>query len=188
MKRIAIFASGEGSNAEAIVKYFADNEDVKVEMVLSNKVFAGVHDRMEALSIPSTAFTKEQWNEATQILDLLKMRSIDLVVLAGFLAIIPTAIIEEYSGKIINIHPSLLPRHGGMGMWGMNVHKSVINSGDTESGITIHYVNEHIDGGAIIEQQKCEVYPDDTPETLAYKVHQLEYFYYPRVIERLLFQ
>lgn len=188
MKRIAIFASGEGSNAEAIVKYFADIENVKIEMVLSNKVLAGVHDRMEALSIPSTAFTKEQWNDASQILDLLKKKSIDLVVLAGFIAIIPPILINEYSGKIINIHPSLLPRHGGMGMWGMNVHKSVIDSGDKESGITIHYVSEQIDGGAIIEQYKCEVVDGETPETLANKVHQLEYFYYPRVIERLLFQ
>jgi len=188
MKRIAIFASGEGSNAEAIVKYFADIENVKVEMVLSNKVLAGVHDRMEALSIPSTSFTKEQWNEASQILDLLKLKSIDLVVLAGFIAIIPPILINEYSGRIINIHPSLLPRHGGMGMWGMNVHKSVIDSGDKESGITIHYVTEQIDGGAIIEQHKCDVEDGETPETLANKVHQLEYFYYPRAIERLLFQ
>ena len=188
MKRIAIFASGEGSNAEAIVKYFSGNDDVKVEMVLSNKVSAGVHDRMEAFSIPSTAFTKEQWDDATIIVDLLQKKSIDLVVLAGFLAIIPSKLIEAYKGKIINIHPSLLPRHGGKGMWGMNVHKAVLEAGDEKSGITIHFVDVQVDGGKIIEQQECEVLSSDTPESLAQRIHQLEYYHYPRVIERLLFQ
>ena len=186
MKRIAIFASGEGSNAEAIVKYFSRHSDIKVEMVLSDRVSAGVHDRMDALSIPSTAFTKDQWNDGAQIIDLLQKKSIDLIVLAGFLAIIPAQIITAYSGRIINIHPSLLPRHGGMGMWGMNVHKAVLEAGDNKSGITIHYVEPEVDGGKIIKQYECDVLPNDTAEILANRVHQLEYFHYPRVIEQLL--
>lgn len=186
MKRIAIFASGEGSNAEAIVKYFSRHSDIKVEMVLSDRVSAGVHDRMDALSIPSTAFTKDLWNDGAQIIDLLQKKSIDLIVLAGFLAIIPAQIITAYSGRIINIHPSLLPRHGGMGMWGMNVHRAVLEAGDNKSGITIHYVEPEVDGGKIIEQYECDVLPNDTAEMLANRVHQLEYFHYPRVIEQLL--
>ena len=186
MKRIAIFASGEGSNAEAIVKYFDGREDIKVEVVLSNRAMAGVHERMKKLNIPSVTFSKEQWTEVTEIVELLKQKSIDLIVLAGFLAIIKPLIIREYSGRIVNIHPSLLPRHGGPGMWGMNVHNAVLNAGDTESGITIHYVDEEVDGGAIISQHKCEVKVTDTPEDLAQRVHDLEYYYFPRIIETIL--
>lgn len=186
MKRIAIFASGEGSNAEAIVKYFFGKDDIKVEMVLSNRISAGVHEKMNQLGVPSITFTKEQWQESLAIVNLLKEKSIDLIVLAGFLAIIQPPIIQEYKGRIINIHPSLLPRHGGQGMWGMNVHKAVLSSGDTESGITIHYVDETVDGGEIIAQYKCSVNQDDTPESLASKVHQLEYHYFPRVIAEII--
>lgn len=186
MKRIAIFASGEGSNAEAIVKYFDGREDIKVEVVLSNRAMAGVHERMKTLNIPSVTFSKEQWTEAIEIVELLKQKSIDLIVLAGFLAIIKPLIIREYSGRIVNIHPSLLPRHGGLGMWGVNVHNAVLKAGDTESGITIHYVEEEVDGGAIISQHKCEVKVSDTAEDLAQRVHNLEHYYFPRVIESIL--
>lgn len=186
MKRIAIFASGEGSNAEAIVKYFRCKENTKIEFVLSNRNLAGVHNRMECLGIPTFTYSKDEWQNPKEIINKLKERSIDLIVLAGFLAIISHEIIDEYQGRIINIHPSLLPKHGGHGMWGMNVHRSVLESKDRESGITIHYVDKKIDGGNIIAQYKCDVKEDDSAEILANRVHQLEYFYYPRVIEEIL--
>ena len=188
MKKIAIFASGNGSNAEALVRYFDGREDIKVEIVLSNRSNAGVHEKMAALGVASVTFNKEQWVDSNAILTLLKEKSIDLIVLAGFLAIIQTAIIKEYSGRIINIHPSLLPRHGGPGMWGMHVHKAVIDAQETESGITIHYVDEAVDGGAIISQHSCEVMAKDTPEDLVERVHELEYYHYPRVVESILLQ
>lgn len=186
MKRIAIFASGDGSNAEAIVKYFEDISDVSVVLVLSNRASAGVHERMARLSIPAIAFSKQQWNEPIEIISLLKEQSIDLIVLAGFLAIIQPQLIEAYDGRIVNIHPSLLPRHGGSGMWGMNVHRAVLDSGDKESGITIHYVNAEVDGGDIIAQYTCKVMENDVPESLAERIHGLEHFYYPREIHKLL--
>lgn len=186
MKKIAIFASGEGSNAEAMVKYFASNNNIKVEIVLSNRLSAGVHERMNRLGIPTITFSKEDWQQSSKIIDKLNEFSIDVIVLAGFLTIIESPIIKAFNGRIINIHPSLLPRHGGPGMWGMNVHRSVLDAGDKESGITIHYVDELVDGGEIIAQYKCEVKSDDTPEVLANRVHSLEHYYFPRVIEKIL--
>ncbi|MBE6319277.1 MAG: phosphoribosylglycinamide formyltransferase [Bacteroidales bacterium] len=186
MKKIAIFASGDGSNAEAIVKYFASNDNIKVEIVLSNRLSAGVHERMARLNIPSITFTKEDWQQSYKIIDKLNELSIDIIVLAGFLTIIQPPIIKAFIDRIINIHPSLLPRHGGAGMWGMNVHRSVLEVGDRESGITIHYVDESVDSGEIIAQYKCEVKNDDTPESLANRVHSLEHYYFPRVIEKIL--
>ena len=186
MKRIAIFASGEGSNAEAIVKYFSSHKEMKVVVLLSNRSMAKVHQRMELLGVPSITFDKQQWNEATEIVDFLRAKKIDLIVLAGFLSIIQPPIIDTYYGKIVNIHPSLLPKFGGAGMWGMNVHNAVIANKEKKSGITIHYVNEKVDGGAIIAQYECDVFPNETPDSLASKVHQLEYKYYPMEIEKLL--
>ena len=186
MKRIAIFASGEGSNAEAIVKYFSSHKEMKVVVLLSNRSMAKVHQRMELLGVPSITFDKQQWNEATEIVDFLRAKKIDLIVLAGFLSIIQPPIIDTYYGKIVNIHPSLLPKYGGAGMWGMNVHNAVIANKEKKSGITIHYVNEKVDGGAIIAQYECDVLPNETPDSLASKVHQLEYKYYPMEIEKLL--
>ena len=186
MKRIAIFASGEGSNAEAIVKYFSSHKEMKVVVLLSNRSMAKVHQRMELLGVPSITFDKQQWNEATEIVDFLRAKKIDLIVLAGFLSIIQPPIIDTYYGKIVNIHPSLLPKYGGAGMWGMNVHNAVIANKEKKSGITIHYVNEKVDGGAIIAQYECDVLPNETPDSLASKVHRLEYKYYPMEIEKLL--
>ena len=186
MKRIAIFASGEGSNAEAIVKYFSSHKEMKVVVLLSNRSMAKVHQRMELLGVPSITFDKQQWNEATEIVDFLRAKKIDLIVLAGFLSIIQPPIIDTYYGKIVNIHPSLLPKYGGAGMWGMNVHNAVIANKEKKSGITIHYVNEKVDGGAIIAQYECDVFPNETPDSLASKVHRLEYKYYPMEIEKLL--
>ena len=186
MKRIAIFASGEGSNAEAIVKYFSSHKEMEVVVLLSNRSMAKVHQRMELLGVPSITFDKQQWNEATEIVDFLRAKKIDLIVLAGFLSIIQPPIIDTYYGKIVNNHPSLLPKYGGAGMWGMNVHNAVIANKEKKSGITIHYVNEKVDGGAIIAQYECDVLPNETPDSLASKVHRLEYKYYPMEIEKLL--
>lgn len=186
MKRIAIFASGSGTNAEAIARHLAGNPNIEVACVFSNKANAGVHERMKAFNIPTHTFTKEVWSEATPIVELLQQEHIDLVVLAGFMRKIETPLTTAYAGRIINIHPSLLPLHGGPGMYGHHVHEAVLAAGDKESGITIHYVDEQIDGGEIIFQARCEVKPDDTPDTLANRIHTLEHRHFPTVVVDLL--
>ena len=186
MKNIAIFASGEGSNAEAIARYFANSDNVCVKCVLTNRQNAGVHSRMQNLGIQSLYFPKEVWTNGNQIVEILKQKDIDLIVLAGFLAKIELSIIQAYSNRILNIHPSLLPRYGGKGMWGHHIHEAVIANRETESGISIHFIDENIDGGEIVFQAKCEVLPDDTPDTLATRIHALEHKHYPQVIEKLL--
>ena len=188
MKRLALFASGEGTNAEAIARYFSTNPDVEVALMICNRKAAGVFQRLEPFNIESHYFPKAEWaeNEAKNVIELLRGKQIDLIVLAGFLAFIPASLIHEYQGRIINIHPSLLPKYGGSGMWGMNVHQAVIDAHETESGITIHHVSEQLDSGNIIYQATCEVRPDDTPQSLAERVHGLEYHHYPLVIENML--
>ncbi len=185
-KNIAIFASGDGSNAEAIALYFANDENINVAVTLSNRKTAFVHQRMSALNIPSVTLSKEQWSLAFPVLEVLKQYKIDIIVLAGFLCIIPDQIIDAYNNRIINIHPSLLPKFGGAGMWGHYVHEAVIASKESTSGITIHYVTKEIDGGEIIFQKSCPVMPDDTPESLASRIHKLEHKHYPAVIRQLL--
>lgn len=186
MKRIAIFASGSGTNAEAIARHFADNDNIQVTCVLSNRANAGVHQRMQPFGIPTFTLDKETWNAATPIVDMLQEQNIDLIVLAGFMRKIETPLTTAFARRIVNIHPSLLPLHGGAGMYGHHVHEAVLAAGDTESGITIHYVDEMIDGGEIIFQARCEVLPDDTPDTLADRIHILEHRHFPQVIEQLL--
>ena len=186
MKNIAIFASGDGSNAEAIVKHFANSITTCVKVVLSNRQKAGVHDRIKALGIPTLTFSKDEWKDCSKILSTLQKNDIDLIVLAGFLCMIEAPLIEAYKGKIINIHPSLLPKYGGPGMWGHHVHEAVITAGEKESGITIHHVTKEVDGGEIIFQATCEVKPNDTTETLASRIHLLEHKHYPFIIEQLL--
>ncbi|MBQ9073002.1 MAG: phosphoribosylglycinamide formyltransferase [Muribaculaceae bacterium] len=186
MKNIAIFASGDGSNAEAIAQYLKNDADICVKLVLSNRENAGVHRRMKQWGIPTITFSRERWKQCNDILEILKAQKIDLIVLAGFLCVIEPPIIDVYAGNIINIHPSLLPKFGGHGMWGSHVHKAVIASGETESGITIHYVTNEVDGGKIIFQTTCPVLPDDTPEALAERIHCLEHEYYPQIISQLL--
>ncbi len=187
MKNIAIFASGDGSNAEAIARYFANSEVARVRIVLSNREKAGVHARMASLGIKTMTISKEQWNKGTHVVDILKAEQIDLIVLAGFLYRIETPIIEAYDGRILNIHPSLLPKFGGAGMWGHHVHEAVIAAGEKESGITIHYVTAEIDSGEIIFQVSCPVMENDSPESLAARIHDLEHTHYPAVIENELF-
>jgi phosphoribosylglycinamide formyltransferase 1 len=186
MSNIAIFASGSGTNAENIIRYFSNKNTAKVRLVLSNRRQALVLKRAEALNITSVFFDQNDFYASGKVLELLEKYQIDFVVLAGFLWLVPQIIIEKYRGRIINIHPALLPSYGGKGMYGDIVHKSVIENKDTESGITIHFVNDRYDEGDIIFQARCKVDPGDTPETLARKVHELEYAYFPRVIEKLI--
>ncbi len=186
MKNIAILASGSGTNAEAIVRYFADDSNIHVAIVISNRAKAAVHDRIAPLGVPTVTLPKEDWEAGIPVVELLRSHNIDLIVLAGFMRRIHDHIIEAYPNRIINIHPSLLPRHGGPGMWGHHVHEAVLAAGDTQSGITIHHVSSEIDGGDIIFQASCPVHTDDTPDTLADRVHTLEHRHYPQVIRRLL--
>jgi phosphoribosylglycinamide formyltransferase-1 len=186
MKRIAIFASGSGTNAENIIKYFSDNPLINCTLVLCNKQDAKVLDRAERLRVPSMVFNREGFYNSNVVIDRLLEEGIDLIVLAGFLWLVPDNILNAFEGRIVNIHPALLPKYGGKGMYGMKVHEAVRASGDKETGITIHFVNEKYDEGETIFQSKCEISAEDTPETIAGKVHALEYKHYPEVIEKLL--
>jgi phosphoribosylglycinamide formyltransferase 1 len=186
MRKIAVFASGSGTNAENIIKYFSTRNNVKVTLVLSNKREAYVLQRAATLDVKSVFFDRNEFYNYRKVLDYLLENDIDFIVLAGFLWLVPDNILEEYDGRIVNIHPALLPKYGGKGMYGEKVHKSVIDNHDTESGISIHYVNRNYDEGGIIFQAKCRVEPYDTPETLASKVHTLEYEHFPKVIEDLI--
>ena len=183
--KIALFASGSGSNAENIVHYFSHNPGFLFPLIISKKPDAFVQSRAKQLDIPSFSFSREDFMDGDKILTLLKLYNIDYIVLAGFLLKIPQTLILAFPQKIINIHPALLPKHGGKGMYGMKVHQTVAEEGDTESGITIHYVNNNYDEGNIIFQATCPVLPTDTPEMIAEKVHDLEYEYFPKVIEEI---
>lgn len=186
MKSLAILASGSGSNAENIIRYFSHSEFIKVAVVLSNNAGAGVHNRAKVLGIPSLTFSREEFAAGDVILETLKAYQVDFIVLAGFLSKVADGLIEAFPRKIVNIHPALLPRYGGKGMYGMHVHRAVLAAGDTESGITIHYIDEHYDEGPVIYQATCPVLPDDSPESLCERVHELEHKWYPKVIEDLL--
>lgn len=183
--RIAIFASGSGSNAENIIRYFSNHPNFVFPVILSNNEKAFVHERAKKLGVPSVTFSKEDFLKGEKILNFLQEQKIDAIVLAGFLLQVSSLVIDAYPQKIINIHPALLPKFGGKGMYGMRVHEAVKEAGETETGITIHYVNNEYDAGEIIFQAKCPVLPKDTPETIAKRVHELEYQYFPRVIEKI---
>jgi len=185
-KRIAIFASGSGTNAEKIMSHFQDHEIGEVSIVLSNKPDAKVLERAAGFSVDTRIFDRETFYNTTEIVDLLVALKIDLVVLAGFLWLVPSDLIRAFPERIINIHPALLPEYGGKGMYGRHVHAAVIANRENESGISIHFVNEVYDEGKIILQARCEVRSDDTPESLAQRIHPLEYKHYPLVIEKLL--
>ena len=183
--KIAIFASGSGSNAENIIRFFSENSDFEFPVIISNKSDAFVHERAKKLQIPSFTFSREDFSTGETILAFLKLHNIDCIVLAGFLLKIPQTLIEAFPQKIINIHPALLPKFGGKGMYGSRVHEAVAEACEKESGITIHYVNSNYDEGSIIFQAKCPVLPTDTPEMIAEKVHALEYEHFPKVIEEI---
>ena len=185
MKKVAIFASGSGSNAENIALYFEKKNLIEIPLILTNNPTAFVIERARKLNIPCEVFTKSELSESHKIVDLLKNHEVEWIVLAGFLLKIPQNLIDAYDGRIVNIHPALLPKFGGKGMYGDKVHQAVVDAGESESGITIHYVNEHYDEGTIISQVKCEVKCEDTADDVANKVHSLEYEHFPKVLEQL---
>ena len=182
MKKIAIFASGSGSNAENIIQYFAQKPQFCVKSVFCNVPDAYVLERAKKYRIPSFVFIREEFRNPDKVFRQLQEQEIDFIVLAGFLWLMPSFITAAWPNKIVNIHPALLPAYGGKGMYGHHVHEAVIAAGEKESGITIHYVNDHYDQGAIIFQAKCPVLPTDTPDDLAARVHELEYRYFPQII------
>ncbi len=186
MKNLAIFASGSGTNAERIIEYFENNDLVKINLVLSNRKDAYVIQRAQNHNVPVIYFSKETLYETKDLLIILEEFSIDLIVLAGFLWLVPDYLIKAFPHKIINIHPALLPKYGGEGMYGIKVHEAVIKNKDKESGISIHYVNEKYDDGELIFQAKCKIEENDTPDSLAEKVHALEYEHFPVIIEKIL--
>lgn len=185
MTKISIFASGSGSNAEQIIKYFEDSKEFQIDSIFCNNKNAYVLQRAKKHNIDTVVFTKADFETNDIVLKKLQERKIDLVVLAGFLLKVPDNIINAYPNKIINIHPALLPKYGGKGMYGLNVHKAVVNAKEKESGITIHFVDGIYDNGKIIFQAKCKVSKNDTPEEVALKVHQLEHKYFPQMIESI---
>ncbi len=184
--RIAIFASGGGSNAEQFFKYYKENDVANVSLVLTNKKDAFVIERAQNYNLPVKIFKREEFYKTDAMLETLKEYNIDIIVLAGFLWKIPDNLIKAFPNRIINIHPALLPKYGGKGMYGINVHTAVITNNEKESGITIHLVNENYDEGKILSQEKCDVLQNDTPELLAKRVLKLEHEFYPKVVEVLL--
>ncbi len=186
LKNIAILASGAGSNAQKILEHFSDRMDIAVRLIVSNKQEAGVLNIAKVASIDTFVVTRDSFYSSTDLLIELNKRNIDFIVLAGFLWLIPTYLIQHYPDRIINIHPALLPKYGGKGMYGHFVHEAVHLAKDSHSGITIHYVNEKYDEGSIVFQEKCEILPSDQPEDIAKKVQVLEHLYYPTVIDQLV--
>lgn len=187
MHHLILFASGRGSNAAAIIDHFNANGKARVSLIVSNKADAGVLDIARAHHIPFLVVDRKTMN-GPLLIDQLQEHQPSLIVLAGFLWKIPEGLVHAFPGKIINIHPALLPKYGGKGMYGHHVHEAVIRAGELQSGITIHQVNEAYDEGAVILQAACAVKPGDTPEQLAGNIHRLEHFYFPRTIEFLLDQ
>lgn len=186
MKRIAVFASGNGSNAQHLTEYFLKSDSARVVAIYCNNPKAFVIKRADALNVPLVLFDREKFYAQETILKDLQSRKIDLIVLAGFLWLMPGNILKAYHRRILNIHPALLPKYGGKGMYGSVVHESVIENSEKESGITVHLIDEMYDKGEILYQATCHISLEDTPETLAEKVHKLEYEHYPKVVEEYL--
>jgi phosphoribosylglycinamide formyltransferase-1 len=186
MKRIAIFASGAGTNAKKIIAHFKNSSHVQVALLVCNKPNAGVLTIAKEEGVPVLLIERELFFEDDRYVKFLKDQQIDWIILAGFLWKIPANMIAGWGDRIINIHPALLPNYGGKGMYGEAVHQAVLNAGDSKSGITIHYVNEHYDEGATIFQATCPVFSNDTSHTLATRIHELEHAHYPRVIEEVV--
>lgn len=186
MKNIALFASGNGTNVQQIAEYFQGSKEVKVDCVVVNKKNIYVTERAKNLNIPCFYFNREDFYESDKVLNLMQERKIDYIILAGFLWLIPTNLLQAYNNKIVNIHPALLPKYGGKGMYGHHVHEAVVANKETESGITIHYANEKYDSGDIIFQARCVVEEKDSADDVAAKIHLLEKEYYPKVVERVV--
>lgn len=185
-KRVAVFASGNGTNAEKIFDYFKDNAQIEVALLLSNKASAGVLEKAKRYRIPSLVFNRAEFYDSDVVLQQLQAKRIDLVVLAGFMWLVPEQLVKAFPDKIVNIHPALLPKFGGKGMYGMHVHEAVRAANENETGITIHFVNQHYDEGSIISQFACSIEPNDSALEIAKKVQLLEHENYPKVIEELV--
>ncbi|WP_299108632.1 phosphoribosylglycinamide formyltransferase [uncultured Winogradskyella sp.] len=186
MKRVVIFASGSGSNAENLIKFFHNSDNESVIQVLTNNPHAKVLDRCKKLNVSALSFNRIAFSKSNDVLNILKIAKPDIIVLAGFLWKFPEFILKEFPNKVINIHPALLPNYGGKGMYGMNVHNAIVENKESETGITIHYVNENYDEGAIIFQAKCKVLPTDSAEDVAKKIHLLEMEHFPLTVNKLL--
>jgi phosphoribosylglycinamide formyltransferase-1 len=186
MVNVAIFVSGSGTNCENIINYFKDSEDVHVALVLSNREDAYALVRASKLHVPTVVMPRAQFIQREKLMPVMERYNIDFVVLAGFLLMAPDFLIKAYPHRMVNIHPALLPKYGGKGMYGHHVHEAVKAAGEKETGITIHYVSEQCDGGEIIFQAKTTLSPDDTPDDIAAKIHPLEQMYYPKVIEEVI--
>jgi len=184
MTSIAVFVSGSGSNCENLIRYFVGSALARVTLVVSNKADAYALTRAERLNVPSVVVSKPELNDPSVMMPLLK--NIDFIVLAGFLPLVPSFLVDAYEGRIVNIHPSLLPKYGGKGMWGHHVHEAVKAAGETETGMTIHYVSNVCDGGKIIAQYRVALSPNDTIDDIAAKEHQLEMEFFPKVVESLI--
>ncbi len=185
-KNIAIFASGSGSNAENIIKYFSEIKNINVSLILTNNPQAYVIERAQSAQVPCTVFSRSDFYKSTVVIDQLALHKIDWIVLAGFLWLIPQNLISLYPNKIINIHPALLPKYGGKGMYGHHVHQAVFDNFERASGITIHLVNEEYDKGRILAQESVSLAIADTPDLIAEKIHQLEYKHFPKVIHETI--
>jgi len=186
MTNVAIFVSGSGTNCENIIRYFKDSEEVKISLVLSNKADAYALVRAKNLNVPTAIMNKNDFNDREKMMTLMKEYEIEFIVLAGFLLIVPDFLIEAYERRMINIHPALLPKYGGKGMWGHHVHEAIKAAGETETGMTVHWVSDVCDGGEIIAQFSTPLSPDDTPDDIAHKEHLLEMEHFPRVIEEII--
>ena len=186
MKRIVIFASGSGTNAENLIKFFHNSDNASVIQVLTNNPHAKVLERAKKLKVSALSFNKIALTQTNDVLNILKASNPDLIILAGFLWKFPDKILNEFPNKVINVHPALLPKFGGKGMYGMHVHEAVVENKETETGITIHYVNEHYDEGAVIFQAKCKVNLSDSAENIADKIHKLEMEHFPKVVDEIL--
>jgi phosphoribosylglycinamide formyltransferase-1 len=185
MKKIAVFASGEGSNALNLIRYFQEQGAAAVVSVVTNNPQAGIIQRLNGTGIPVTICTRAEF-QSPAFIDSLQKQKIDLIVLAGFLWLLPPGLVQAYSNRIVNIHPSLLPKFGGKGMYGMHVHEAVVAAAEKESGITIHLVNEQYDKGEILLQEKCVLEVGETPQTLSQKIRQLEHRHFPPLVEQVL--
>lgn len=186
MRHLAILVSGSGTNCENIIRYFKDSDQVKIELVLSNRSDAYALVRSERLNIPTKVVPKAQFNDAQTLLPLLADYNIDFIVLAGFLLMIPDFLIHAFEGRMINLHPALLPKFGGKGMYGHHVHEAVRAAGETETGFTVHWVSSVCDGGEIIAQYRTPLLPADTADDIAEKEHVLEMKYFPQVVEQVI--
>lgn len=186
--KVAIFASGSGTNAEGIIKHFKNHESISVSLILSNNPKAFVLQRAEANHIPQFVFSRTMFYKEKVVDEVLKLNGIDFIVLAGFMWLIPERFVKSFGNKMVNIHPALLPKYGGKGMYGNFVHEAVVKNKEKESGITIHWVNEKYDEGNIIFQARCKIEATDGPEQVASKVHKLEYEHYPKIIEKAILE